>query len=191
MNDDYPHPLGHEQERERARARDPILFPAPDLGRCTRAAIGNDRSSQDRNNHSDSDSDSDSDSEEEEEHLVILEGSKEALWLRENLRDTKYGYLWEADVLRRSQQQTTSDEVIWNVTGEKCAVKRSSWEKIRKAKCTEKPEKVRAISSSLLRAIYTLSSCAHNHYFSSYSIDALLGSGSHAVYQEQDRELAQ
>jgi len=141
MNDDYPHPLGHEQERERARARDPILFPAPDLGRCTRAAIGNDRSSQDRNNHSDSDSDSDSDSEEEEEHLVILEGSKEALWLRENLRDTKYGYLWEADVLRRSQQQTTSDEVIWNVTGEKCAVKRSSWEKIRKAKCTEKPEK--------------------------------------------------
>eukprot|EP00957_Ditylum_brightwellii_P065355 4958324-Ditylum_brightwellii.AAC.1 len=171
MNDDYPQPLGNGTTADE-EAHDPGPFPVPEYSRCTRAvAIVEEENTQtvrtrprlDDSSDSDSDSndgmesDSGSDMDDEEDgdtnYLIIIEGGEEALWLRWVLRKALDGRnkVWFALVVRRRQQKTASDMVIWDVTGERCAVKEMPWYLIRTIRLTEDPVKEVAAMQYLSR----------------------------------------
>mmetsp|Transcript_8275 Transcript_8275/g.12011 ORF Transcript_8275/g.12011 Transcript_8275/m.12011 type:complete len:114 (+) Transcript_8275:305-646(+) len=111
MNNDYPQPSGNIE------ARDPVPFPEPELGRCTRDVIIRYIVRDERlqavltrapSSGIESDSDMDDEDDDDTKYLVILDGGEKALWLHEVLRDAIYGKVWSAYVVRRRQQQTAS-----------------------------------------------------------------------------------
>jgi len=106
----------------------------------------------------DDDSFMDSDDEDEDKNfLVILEGGQEAFWLHRVKREAIYGKVWFASVVRRRPNNPSAcslpnnDMVIWDVTGEKCAVKEMPWYKIRNIPHTEDPVKEAAALQHLQR----------------------------------------
>mmetsp|Transcript_17235 Transcript_17235/g.24514 ORF Transcript_17235/g.24514 Transcript_17235/m.24514 type:complete len:402 (+) Transcript_17235:303-1508(+) len=145
MNNDYPQPSGNIE------ARDPVPFPEPELGRCTRDVIIRYIVRDERlqavltrapSSGIESDSDMDDEDDDDTKYLVILDGGEKALWLHEVLRDAIYGKVWSTYVVRRRQQQTASYMDIWDVTGERCAVKEMLWFLIeKKFRHTEDPVK--------------------------------------------------
>lgn len=58
--------------------------------------------------------------------LVQVEGSNQAYWLRQFIRDAQYGEVWFAIVLRRDHA-----DADWEVTEKRCAVKEMRWDDIR------------------------------------------------------------
>mmetsp|Transcript_1725 Transcript_1725/g.2206 ORF Transcript_1725/g.2206 Transcript_1725/m.2206 type:complete len:397 (-) Transcript_1725:464-1654(-) len=154
MNNDYPQPSGNIE------ARDPVPFPEPELGRCTRDVIIRYIVRDERlqavltrapSSGIESDSDMDDEDDDDTKYLVILDGGEKALWLHEVLRDAIYGKVWSTYVVRRRQQQTARDMVIWDVTGERCAVKEMPWFLIRTNTHTEDPVKEVAAMQYLSR----------------------------------------